>query len=166
MTILNDKQIKQKIDRLAHEIIEQNIDEKYICLAGINNNGFAFAQLLLSSLMEIKDSPIEFSLIRLRLNPASPSTSPIEAEGLKMEQKQSTVIIIDDVANTGRTLFYSFKPFLSLAIKKIQVCVLVDRKHKSFPIQVDFVGMSLATTLNNDIQVDFSQNMEWKVELN
>lgn len=166
MTILNDKQIKQKINRLAYEIIEQNIDEEKVYLAGINNNGYTFAGLLLESLQSIKDSPVKFELMRLRLNPASPLSHPIEVDGDPKLLKNASVVIIDDVANTGRTLFYGFRPFLSYAVKKIQICVLVDRKHKSYPTLVDFVGISLATTLNENIEVDFNKTGHWSVDLN
>ena len=68
-----------------------------------------------------------------------------------------TIIVIDDVANTGRTLFYACKPFLELLPRKIEMAVLVDRKHKSFPVLVDYVGLSLATTLREHIEVDLSK---------
>ncbi|MEL6989936.1 MAG: phosphoribosyltransferase family protein, partial [Bacteroidota bacterium] len=60
---------------------------------------------------------------------------------------------VDDVANTGRTIFYAFKPLFEILPKKIEVAVLVDRKHKSFPIKVDYVGLSLATTIQENIDV-------------
>lgn len=61
--------------------------------------------------------------------------------------KDKALIIVDDVANTGRTIFYAFKPILDVLPKKVEVAVLADRTHKSFPIRVDYVGLSLATTL-------------------
>jgi pyrimidine operon attenuation protein/uracil phosphoribosyltransferase len=60
---------------------------------------------------------------------------------------------VDDVANTGKTFFYAFKPLLEFTPKKVRVAVLVDRKHKAFPVSVDYVGLSLATTMHEHINV-------------
>ena len=76
------------------------------------------------------------------------------------------VVIVDDVANTGRTIFYACKPLLETLPKKIEVAVLVDRKHKSFPVKVDYVGLSLATTLKEDIDVQLSNSEADAVYLN
>ena len=79
--------------------------------------------------------------------------------------KNKVVIIVDDVANTGRTIFFAFKPFLDILTKKVEVAVLVDRKHKSFPIKVDYVGLSLATTLKENIKVQLGVAKEREVRL-
>jgi pyrimidine operon attenuation protein/uracil phosphoribosyltransferase len=64
------------------------------------------------------------------------------------------VILVDDVANSGRTITYALNPILQFNIRKIMVAVLVDRKHKSFPIASDIVGLSMATTLQEHIEVE------------
>lgn len=165
MVILNDKQIRQKVTRLAYEIIEQNISEKKVILAGINNNGYAFAEILLSELNRIAVERMSFELVSLKLQPASPASHPIELDVSAKEARSAVVIIVDDVANTGRTLFYAFKPLMANLVRKIQVAVLVDRKHKSFPIHVDYLGLSLATTLNEHIDVNLANKGAWKVEI-
>jgi len=152
MKILNHHQIEQKIKRLAIEILENNYDEPQIILAGINKNGSAFAQLLLEQLQQI--TKIELKLTCLHINPADPLSSPIELELPINSIRDKVIIIIDDVANTGRTMFYACKPLMDTLPRKIEVAVLVDRKHKSFPVKVDYVGLSLATTLMEDIDVD------------
>lgn len=151
MKILNQPQIQQKIKRLAIEMLENNYEESEIYLLGINNRGYSFAQMLLEQLQLITKIPIV--LTRLKVNPAEPLGSPIELE-LPVENFQNKVIIIvDDVANTGRTIFYAFKPLMGVLPKKLQVAVLVDRKHKTFPVHVDYLGISLATTLKENIDV-------------
>ncbi len=165
MSILNDKQIGQKLRRLAYEIIEQNTEVKELYLAGINNNGYRFARLLEEELREIEVCPFETTLIRVSLNPAKPVAEAIKLDIPPDTLKNKTVIIIDDVANTGRTLFYAFKPFLNLLIKKMQVAVLVDRKHKSFPVQVDYVGLSLATTVMDNIDVNLSRRGRFSAKM-
>ncbi len=151
MEILDSKQIKQKIRRLAFEIAENNFAEDEIILAGINNNGVHFAKLLIKELKKIK--PILYTLTHIKLNPAFPLDYDIQIGLSSKELKDKVVLIVDDVANTGRTIFYAAKPLLESLPKKVQVVVLVDRKHKSFPMQSDYVGLSLATTLRENIEV-------------
>jgi pyrimidine operon attenuation protein / uracil phosphoribosyltransferase len=133
MKILNDKQIRQKIKRLTIQILENNFDQPEIILAGVNNNGLEMASLLMHELVSRTDIPI--TLTRIKLSPAAPADNPIFIE-MPIEQLRGKVIIlVDDVANTGRTIFYAIKPLLEIVPEKVEVAVLVDRKHKSFPIQ-------------------------------
>ena len=151
MKLLDQRQIKQKIKRLAIEIMEHNFDEKELILAGINNNGVGFANLLYQELKSMSDLTIH--LTRIKLSPANPLSTPISIEMSPKQLNGKTVIIVDDVANTGRTIFYATKPILEVLPKKVEVAVLVDRKHKSFPIQPNYVGISLATTIKDNIDV-------------
>lgn len=164
MKILDDKNIRQKIKRLAYEILEHNYEEEEIILVGINNNGMQFALLILEELQQITETSI--LLTRIRLNPAAPLAEAIELELPTEEVQGKAVIIVDDVANTGRTMFYACKPLLNILPKKVETAVLVDRKHKSFPIKVDYVGLSLATTVQEDIDVDIDQPGRYAVFLN
>jgi pyrimidine operon attenuation protein/uracil phosphoribosyltransferase len=163
MKILSSTQINQKINRLAIEILENNYTEKKIILAGINNNGLGFAKLLMRAIQKI--SEIEVILANLTLNPAAPTSAEVTIDIDDSTFKNSVVVIVDDVANTGRTIFFAFKPFLDILTKKVEVAVLVDRKHKSFPIKVDYVGLSLATTLKDNIKVKLGSSKEREVRL-
>ncbi len=151
MKILNEKQIAQKIKRLAIEILENNYSAKEIVLAGINNNGKHFAKLLHDQLLEIGKVPV--TLTSIKLNPADPLSDPITIDWPVKKLRKRPIIVVDDVANTGRTIFFALKPLFEILPKKVEVAVLVDRKHKSFPIKVDYVGLSLATTLKENIDV-------------
>lgn len=163
MKVLNDRQVKQKIRRLAIEILEKNFEEPEIILAGINNNGMTFARLLLEELKMITRQTI--TLTRLSLNPANPVSSEVRLE-IPIEQVRDKVVIIaDDVANTGRTIFYACKPFMVTLPKRIEAAVIVDRTHKSFPVNVDYVGLSLATTLLENIDVRIRDVEEYGVYL-
>lgn len=164
MKILSKKQIEQKIKRLSFQILENNYDEPEIILAGINNNGMVFAKLLLAHLQTA--SNIQFTLTSIKLNPANPLASDITFGLPASEISNKVVIVVDDVANTGRTFFYAIKPLLETLPKKIETAVLVERHHKSFPILVDYVGLSLATTLKEDIDVKIRDSEEWGVFLN
>ena len=161
MKLLTNRQIAQKINRLAIEILEHNYTEKSIVLAGINNNGLGFAKLIKKAINKISD--VEITLANITLNPAKPTKDDVNINLSDAELKNEVVIIVDDVANTGRTIFYAFKPFLDILTKKVEVAVLVDRKHKSFPIKVDYVGLSLATTLQDNIKVKLGVSKEREV---
>lgn len=155
MQILYQKQISQKIKRLAIEILEHNYDESEIILAGINNNGLNFAQLIVTELVGLTDKQI--TVTQIRLNPAAPTAAPIQMEIPIETLKNKAIIVVDDVANTGRTLFYAIKPLLDIVPKKIETAVLVDRKHKAFPIAITYFGLSLATTLHENIDVRLNE---------
>jgi len=161
MKILDQLQIRQKIKRLAYEIIESNFGQNEIVLAGINNNGLGFAKMLKRELVKI--AKIDIKLIQLRLNPADPISSPVEIDMSNNEIKGKSIIIIDDVANTGRTMFYAMRVFMDVLPEKIETAVLIDRKHKLFPVEINYFGLSLATTMNEDIQVELSNSNEMAV---
>ena len=113
-----------------------------------------------------KLSDTKFTLTPIKLSPANPLQKEVEI-GLPLKDLENKVIIIiDDVANTGRTIFYAIKPLLNILPKKIEVAVLVDRQHKSFPIKVDYKGLSLATTLHENIDVQILGKEEEAVFLN
>ncbi len=153
MKILDHRQIQQKIKRLAIEILERHYGEREIVLAGLNNNGLAFAQRLLVELQALAPESMTFTLTRIRLNPADPLAYAPYLEIPNELLRDKTIIVADDVANTGRTLFFAMKPLLNDLPRRVEVAVLVDRKHKSFPIQPDYVGLSLYTTMRDDIDV-------------
>ena len=163
MKLLDQRQIKQKIKRLAIEILEQNFGEKEIILAGINNNGLGFAKMLHRHLKKLTENKI--TLAQIQLSPANPLETEVQIGLTKKELKNKVIIVVDDVANTGRTIFYAIKPLLDVLPKKIQVAVLVDREHKSFPIKVDYVGLSLFTTLKDNIDVQIKGRGEKAVYL-
>jgi pyrimidine operon attenuation protein/uracil phosphoribosyltransferase len=155
MQLLDTAQIRQKIRRLAIEILERNYGESELVLLGINANGSAFAQLLREAIAE--QSPVAIRSGSIHISPADPLGGPVSL-GLPVgELAGKALIVCDDVANTGRTLFYAMRPLMDVPAKKIEVAVLVDRNHKSFPIQPDYFGLALATTLQENIAVRLSE---------
>ncbi len=164
MKILDKRKIAQKIQRLAIEILENNYREKEVILAGINNRGFRFAEMLCAELRRI--SKIDFRLIHLKLNPADPLSQPVEIDIEPTDLQDKAVIVVDDVANTGRTIFYACNPLRETLPRKVEVAVLVDRTHKAFPVKVDYVGLSLATTLKENIEVDVVDGDQLEAYLN
>ena len=153
MQILDDRQIRQKIKRLAIEILERNFGQPEIILAGLNDNGVGFAELLMQELSPILPDDMGITITRIQLNPANPLEYEPYIEMPEELLRDKNIIIVDDVANTGRTIFYAVQPLLKVLPAKVEVAVLVDRKHKSFPIKADYVGLSLYTTLKDHILV-------------
>ncbi len=151
--ILDAQSIRQKIVRIAFEILEDNYDEEQIVIAGIcrDDEGYALAERLAAELRRI--GSLQIHLTAINLDKKHPTSKPIEM-GLTPELVDGkVVIIVDDVANTGRTLLYAVKPLLDMSPKKIRVAVLVDRRHKAYPVSADYVGTSLSTTLHEHIDV-------------
>lgn len=159
MKILNQKQIEQKIRRLSVEILERNWEAENITLAGINENGYLFALHLLAELRQRTAKKIHLTRLTVYLN-EHPSTHPSQLEMPVQDLEDNVVIIVDDVTNTGRALFYALHPFLSIKPQKLEIAVLVDRKHKKYPIHPDYVGLSLATTLREHIEIQILKNNE------
>ncbi|MFN0274452.1 MAG: phosphoribosyltransferase family protein [Chitinophagales bacterium] len=154
------EKVMQKIKRIAFEIAEDNYDEPEIILAGIcrNTEGYAFAVKLFDVLKQI--SPSKILLAHIELNKSHPGDSPVEMNLTEHDVDNKVIILVDDVSNTGKTLSYAIKPFLSFSPKKIRCAVLVERKHKLFPVSPDYVGLSLSTTFHEHIKVVLSKEGE------
>jgi pyrimidine operon attenuation protein/uracil phosphoribosyltransferase len=147
--ILTQEVIARKLQRLAYEILENNVGEKNIVLAGIRESGSVIALNIEKLLHEIADIQTEF--LTISLDKKFPREVTL-SKSFSFDDK--VIVIIDDVANSGKTLLYALKPFLDFHPKKIQSLVLVERTHKAFPVKPDFVGLSVATTLQEHIYVE------------
>jgi pyrimidine operon attenuation protein/uracil phosphoribosyltransferase len=151
--ILDQTVAEKKLRRMALEIIENNHDEKQIILAGIRDSGSVVAKCIQQMLAEI--SPLEVELITISLDKKEPKEVTLSKE---IDFNDKVIVIADDVANSGKTLLYALKPFLDFYPKKIQALVLVARSHNSFPVHPDYVGISIATTLQEHIYVEVSED--------
>ncbi|TAD98455.1 MAG: phosphoribosyltransferase [Bacteroidetes bacterium] len=149
--ILNSQQTLQKIRRMAYQIYERNFEENELILAGIHEKGIEIAKILAEELRKI--APISLRIVTVFLDKFAPLQSSIYLDTELELIENKTVILIDDVLNTGRTLAYSLKPFLNIPIKKLQTLLLVDRGYKSFPISADYVGYELSTTVKQHVEV-------------
>ena len=148
--ILNKQQIEQKINRIAYQILEDNLDEKEIILAGIWDRGYKLAIRLKQVLQDIAN----FKVTLLRVDLEKQNSKLVAKTDLpESEWKNKVVILVDDVLNSGKTLAYGLGVFLNTPHKKIRTVVLVDRSHKIFPIATDFVGLELATILKEHVDV-------------
>ena len=154
--ILDSNAIAQKTRRIAYQIVEENYEEKEIVIIGIKSSGYEYAHLIQREIESI--SKIKTLLFPLSIDKSKPLSSPIALDLGKLSLDGKVVLLVDDVANTGKTMYYALKPIMLFAPKKVQVAVLVDRQHKLFPISSDFVGLSLSTTMQEHIKVELDKS--------
>jgi pyrimidine operon attenuation protein/uracil phosphoribosyltransferase len=154
--ILNTEQINQKIARIAHQIIESNIDEKEVIIAGIEKNGYIIAIKLKEILTKISDLNITTCSVKInKNNPLDEVATSLSKE----EYRNKSLVLVDDVLNSGATLIYAIKHFLDTEIKQFKTAVLVNRNHKKYPVKADFKGISLSTTTISHVKVRFKENI-------
>jgi len=153
--ILTSQQIQQKIKRIAYQILESNSNEKEIVLAGITSNGFLFAKEIEKELSKISDISIRMCEVIIdKKNPLNPIRTSITSDSYK----NKSLVLVDDVLSSGATLIYGIKHFLDVPLKRFKTAVLVNRNHKKYPVKADFKGISLSTTLQEHVVVEFTKN--------
>lgn len=150
--ILNKKQIAHKIKRMAYQVYETNVEETEVVIAGIKENGFILAKKLKAEVEKI--SPLKVILCEVFIDKKSP-ISPIKTSLKPEEYQNKSLLLVDDVLHSGTTLIYGIKHFLEVPLKQFKTAVLVDRNHKKYPVKADFKGISLSTSLNENVNVIF-----------
>ena len=153
-TILDHIQIEHKIKRIAYQIYESNVQEPEIVVAGIDKNGYLLAKKLKTYLENI--SNLNIVICKVVMDKKSPLNS-IETSVPSDLYKNKSIVLVDDVLNSGSTLMYGVKHFLDVPIKQFKTAVLVDRNHKKFPVKADFKGISLSTSLKEHVNVNLSK---------
>ncbi len=156
--ILTHKEIEHKIKRIAYQIYETFVDEETIIIAGISSNGFVLAQKIAVELSQI--STIKVKLCEVFINKQNPN-STVTTSLPKVEYQNQSIILVDDVLNSGTTLIYGVKHFLEVPLKKFKTVVLIDRNHKKYPVKADFKGISLSTSLQEHVQVVFDKEEDY-----
>jgi pyrimidine operon attenuation protein/uracil phosphoribosyltransferase len=147
--ILSKETAAKKLRRMAMEVAERNYGEPQIVLMGIKDNGVIIARNIRQHLRGVFMG--EVIVASLSLDKRKPSAVTITPP---MDFNGKVILLIDDVANSGRTMLYALKPLLETYSKKIQTLALVERTHKLFPVLVDYVGMSISTTFDEHIFVE------------
>ncbi|MCR9182423.1 MAG: phosphoribosyltransferase family protein [Flavobacteriaceae bacterium] len=153
--ILDHTKIQHILKRMAYQIYESNVNETQIILAGIKENGFLLAKKLKKEVEKI--SPLKVVLCEIvinKKNPLGPITSSLSLD----EIENKSIVVIDDVLHSGGTLIHAVKYVLEVPIKQIKTAVLIDRNHKKFPVKADFKGISLSTSMNENVAVIFESN--------
>ena len=147
--VLTKEAALEKLHRMALQIAEDISEEETpLVLIGIRQSGMMIARQISTFLKSYIKADIQ--LLSVTLDKYSPSDITLSEE---IDFTGKNIILIDDVSNSGRTLMYALKPLLNFHPNRVQILVLVERMHKQFPIKPDYVGLSVATTLEDYIQV-------------
>ncbi|MEG9326952.1 pyrimidine operon attenuation protein / uracil phosphoribosyltransferase [Salinimicrobium catena] len=153
--ILDHTEISHKIKRIAYQIYENNVNEDHIVLAGILKSGFELAEKLREELEKISD--LKVTLCEVKVNKKDP-LQKVETSLPSEEYKDKSIVLVDDVLNSGTTLIYGVRHFLEVPLKQFKTAVLVDRSHKKYPVKADFKGISLSTSINETVKVHFEED--------
>ena len=151
--VLTKDQMKQKLQRMAWEIYEQNHSEDSIIVAGIAKRGFVLAEEIAKTLANI--SLIKVKLVSVNLDKDNLLDTPIQVD--KVDFTNQTVVLVDDVLKSGKTLMYGAQYFMQKPLKKLTTAVLIDRNYKRYPIKADVVGLSLSTTMQEHVSVELGK---------
>jgi len=146
--ILNASSAQKKLRRMALEIAERNESIDEIIIIGIKENGIFIARKIEEYLQPVFSGNIK--TIALSLNKKNPD-EVILSEEVSLNNK--LILLVDDVANSGRTMLYALKPLLQQHPSQIQTLALVERTHKLFPVALNYVGLSVSTTEEENIVV-------------
>lgn len=151
--ILSHDQIQHKVKRIAYQIYEANVNEKEIIIAGIDGGGLNFAKKIQSVLKDITEAKIV--LCKVSMNKENPLESGVQTSITEDDYTNKSIVLVDDVLNSGTTLIYGVHHFLKTPLKQLKTAVLVNRNHKKYPVKADYKGISLSTSLQEHIQVEF-----------
>ncbi len=154
--VLGPDDVRRAVTRMAHEVIERNRGVDGVVLLGMQRGGVWRAQLLGSEIARIAApvpiGTVDVSLHRddIGLRPVSPGASsdvPVEVQG-------ATVVLVDDVLYTGRTVRAALDAVSDFGRPQaIQLAVLIDRGHRELPIRPDFIGKNLPTSSDEEVDV-------------
>lgn len=153
--ILTAEQIESKLERIAYQILEANSEYAEIVLAGISQNGYAVALRISDYLKKISSKNVLICEVMVdKKNPLRPVTTSLS----EREYTDKSVTVIDDVLHSGTTIIYAVRHFLSVPLQQCNTAVLVDRNHKKYPIKADFKGVSLSTSMNENVSITVTKN--------
>ncbi|MGJ3236280.1 phosphoribosyltransferase family protein [Marivirga sp.] len=153
--ILDREAILSKIKRIAFQILENNYQEENLYIIGIQGGGAILAKKISEELKSISDlKPI---YLTVDIDKSSPANSKVLLNVDVKIAENSVILIVDDVLNSGKTIFYTLRSLLDLNLKKIETAFLVNRAHRSFPIAANYTGIEIATTIQEHINFNWSE---------
>src|SRR6266571_574364 len=160
--IVDAEAIRRALRRIAHEIIERNPQLAQVVLAGIPSRGVEIAKRIADFIRRIEKIDIDTGIIDVAMHRDDVGTRPelpvVRASKLPVPLEERTVIIVDDVLYTGRTVRAAMDAINSFGRPaQIQLAALIDRGHRELPIRADYVGKNLPTATREQIQVRLQQ---------
>ena len=156
--VMDAEAMRRALRRVAHEIIERNPRLEKVVLAGIPSRGVEIARRIAAFIREIKNINVQTGVIDVAMHRDDVGTRPelpvVRASELPLPLEGRTVVIVDDVLYTGRTIRAAMDAISSFGRPaRIQLAVLIDRGHRELPIRPDYVGKNLPTAAGEQIQV-------------
>ncbi len=160
--IMDAEAIRRALRRIAHEIVERNPDLKSVALAGVQSRGVEITRRIAEFIREIGTIDIDMGVIDVAMyrdDVGKRTELPVvRASKLPMPLDGRTLIIVDDVLFTGRTVRAAMDAISSFGRPaRIQLAALIDRGHRELPIRADYVGKNLPTSPNEKIRVCLEQ---------
>jgi pyrimidine operon attenuation protein/uracil phosphoribosyltransferase len=159
--VLDHDEIRRTLVRIAHEIVEKNPDGE-VALVGIHRRGAVLSQRLHALTSELLDSPVPLGFADIsfyRDDLATRASAPVvHATQLDFPVQGRTVVIVDDVLYTGRTVRAAVDEIFDYGRPdRVQLAVLVDRGHRELPIRPDYVGKNLPTSQEERVNVHVAE---------
>src|ERR1700722_10846539 len=156
--VLREDEIGRALTRIAHEILERNAGEDAPALVGIHRRGAFLAQRLHGLLQDLMGSQVPLGDLVIACNRDDVSTRPdapvLHASHIDFDVSGLTVVIVDDVLFTGRTVRAAIEALFDYGRpQRVQLAVLVDRGHRELPIRPDYVGKNLPTSSAEHVYV-------------
>jgi pyrimidine operon attenuation protein/uracil phosphoribosyltransferase len=163
--IMDAEAIRRALRRIAHEIVERNPQLAQVVLAGIPSRGVEIAKRIADFIRGIEKIDIDIGIIDVAMHRDDVGTRPdlpvVRASKLPVPLEERTVIIVDDVLYTGRTVRAAMDAINSFGRPaRIQLAALIDRGHRELPIRADYVGKNLPTTANEKVRVQIGSANE------
>jgi pyrimidine operon attenuation protein/uracil phosphoribosyltransferase len=160
--MMDAEAIRGALQRIAHEIIERNPQLTHVALAGIPSRGVEIAQRIAAFIHQIRKINVETGVIDVAMHRDDVGTRPelpiVRESKLPLPLEERTVIVVDDVLYTGRTVRAAMDAINSFGRPaRIQLAVLIDRGHRELPIRPDYVGKNLPTSGNEKVRVRLEQ---------
>jgi pyrimidine operon attenuation protein/uracil phosphoribosyltransferase len=156
--LIDAEKMHRTIRRISHEIIEQNSNLEDLVILGVKKKGVPLAKIIQENIKKIEN--IDVPIYDLDISGYRDDRKVEDYEKLNIRLDNKTVLVVDDVLFTGRTVRASMDAVIDLGRpSKIQLAVLIDRGHRELPIRADFVGKNMPTSANESVRVSFSDEI-------
>ncbi|MCC6542225.1 MAG: phosphoribosyltransferase [Flavobacteriales bacterium] len=149
--VLDHERVQRKLARIIHQLHEEYHAEEGIVLVGVAPRGSALAERLRTGLAAATDLKVD--LVELKLDKDHPLERPAKLSVEVDTLRDRVVVLVDDVLMSGRTLMHAASFLVQVPLKRLTTVVLVDRRHRAYPIRADIVGLTLSTTVQEHISV-------------
>jgi pyrimidine operon attenuation protein/uracil phosphoribosyltransferase len=153
--VLDHDRLQRKLVRIVHQLHEENFEEEGIVLVGIAPRGSLLAERFSQRLLQ--ETALSVELVELKLDKDAPLERPAALSVDPETLRGRVVVLVDDVLMSGRTLMHAASFLVQVPLKKLTTVVLVDRRHRTYPIRADIVGLTLSTTVQEHISVELGR---------